>query len=127
MISPLKTSDANWHNKCIELFEKRISISIIDDANYNLNVNSDSIKSFQRFTLSKKFLAFLGLFYLLAILCLVLLYYSFSSQNTTNLAIILSIIFFIICTTIPTYYLIKNKAPEIIKTERGIDIVFRHR
>ena len=124
MSYPIKTSDANWLNKCIELFEKRISISIIEDTNYNLNVNSDVIKSFRRFTLSKKSLSFLLLFYLLAVVCLVLFYYSFSLQSTKTLGIILSIIFFALCSAIPTYYLLKNKAPRIRKTEQGIDIIF---
>ena len=121
---PIKTSDNNWLEKSLELFEKRISISITDDANYGLNLNSDVLKLFKRFTLSQTALMFLGAFYVLAILCMVLLYYSFSLQYTKTLGVILSAIFLIICVGIPTYYLSKNRRPKIEKTEQGIDIKF---
>lgn len=121
---PIKTSDNNWLEKALELFDKRISISITDDANYSLNTNSDVLKVFKRYTLSQTSLMFIGAFYFLAIVCLVLLYYSFSLQYTKYLGIILSIIFLIICIGIPTYYLSKNKRPKIEKTEQGIDIKF---
>ena len=121
---PIKTSNNNWLEKALELFEKRISISITDDANYNLNISSDVMKLFKRYTLSQTALMFLGAFYVLAIVCLVLLYYSFSLQYTKYLGVILSTIFLIICVGIPTYYLAKNRHPKIEKTEQGIDIKF---
>jgi len=121
---PIKTSDNNWLEKALELFAKRISISITDDANYNLNISSDVLKVFKRYTLSQTSLMFLGAFYVLAIGCLVLFYYSFSLQYTKNLGVTLSIIFLIICIGIPTYYLSKNRRPKIEKTEQGIDIKF---
>jgi hypothetical protein len=121
---PIKTSDNNWLEKALELFEKRISISITDDANYNLNISSDVLKVFKRYTLSQTSLMFLGAFYVLAIGCLVLFYYSFSLQYTKYLGVTLSLIFLIICIGIPTYYLSKNRRPKIEKTEQGIDIKF---
>ena len=121
---PIKTSDNNWLEKSLELFEKRISISITDDANYGLNLNSDVLKLFKRFTLSQAALMFLGAFYVLAIVCMVLLYYSFSLQYTKSLGVILSAIFLIICISIPTYYLAKNRRPKIEKIEQGIEIKF---
>lgn len=124
MSYPLKTSGDNWLEKAIELYEKRISISIIDDAKYNLNANSDVIKIFQRYTLPKNSIFFLIPFYFLSLVCMVLLYYSFSLHYIKYLGIILSTFFLILCAVIPTYYLIKNRAPKIKKTEQGIDIVF---
>ncbi|MHB1688763.1 MAG: hypothetical protein ACYCVH_15525 [Ignavibacteriaceae bacterium] len=121
---PIKTSDNNWLEKALELFEKRISISITDDANYNLNISSDVTKLFKKYTLSQTALMFLGAFYVLAIVCMVLLYYSFSLQYTKYLGVILLTIFLIICIGIPTYYLAKNRHPKIEKTEQGIDIKF---
>jgi len=121
---PIKTSDNNWLEKSLELFGKRISISITDDANYGLDLNSDVLRLFKRFTLSQTALMFLGAFYVLAILCMVLLYYSFSLQYTKNLGVILSAIFLIICISIPTYYLAKNRQPKIEKIDQGIEIKF---
>ncbi len=77
---PIKTSDDNWLEKALELYDKRVSISITDDANYNLSISSDILKVFKRLTLSQRSLIFLGAFYVLAIGCLVLFYYSFSLQ-----------------------------------------------
>ena len=121
---PIKTSDNNWLEKALELFDKRISISITDDANYNLNISSEVLKVFKRYTLSQRSLMYLGAFYVLAIGCLVMFYYSFSLQYTKYLGVTLSIIFLIICIGIPTYYLSKNRRPKIEKTEQGIDIKF---
>lgn len=121
---PIKTSDNNWLEKALELFEKRISISITDDANYNLNISSDVLKMFKRYTLSQTALMSLGAFYVLVIVCLVLLYYSFSLQYVKYLGVIISTVLLFICIGIPTYYLAKNRHPEIEKTEHGIDIKF---
>lgn len=121
---PIKTSDVNWLEKSLELFEKRISISITDDANYGLNFNSDVLKLFKRVTLSKTNLLILGAFYLLAVFCAVLLYHSFNLQYTKTLSVILSTIFLIICMGIPTYFLVKNSRPKIEKIEQGIEIKF---
>ena len=121
---PLKTSDNNWLEKALELYEKRISFSIIDDAGYNFNIHSDVLKIFKRSTLSKKSLLFLIPFYVLAIVCMVLLYYSFSLQYTKYLGVILSALFLVICVSIPTYFLVVNRSPEIEKTVQGIDIKF---
>ena len=121
---PIKTSDSNWLEKALVLFEKRISISITDDANYNLNMTSDVMKLFKRYTISQNGLMLIGAFYVLALVCLVLLYYSFSLQYTKYLGAILSTILFFICLGIPTYYLAKNRQPIIEKTEQGIDIKF---
>lgn len=123
---PIKTSDNNWLEKALELFEKRISISITDDANYNMNINSDVLKLFKRFTLSQTALMFLSVFYVLAIVCMILLYFSFSLQYTKSLGVVLSSAFMIICTSIPTYYLAKNRRPKIEKTEKGIEIKFHN-
>jgi hypothetical protein len=124
MSYPIKTSDNNWLEKALELSEKRISISITDDSNYNITVDSDVIKLFKRFTLSQTALLLLGAFYVLGIICMVLLYYSFSLQSTKYLGVTLSIVFLIICLGIPTFYLLRNKHPKIEKTEHGIDIKF---
>ncbi len=121
---PIKTSDNNWLEKALELSEKRISISITDDANYNLDTSSDVLKLFKKYSLSQTALMFLGAFYVLAIFCMVLLYYSFSLQYTKYLGVTLSAIFLFICLGIPTYYLAKNRHPKIEKTEQGIDIKF---
>ena len=121
---PIKTSDKNWLEKALELSEKRISISITDNGNYNLNTNSDVLKLFKKYSLSQSALMFLGAFYVLAIVCMVLLYYSFSLQYTKFLGVMLSAIFLIICIGIPTYYLAKNRHPIIEKTEQGIDIKY---
>jgi len=121
---PLKTSDDNWLEKALELFEKRISISIFDDAPYNLNVNSDSMKMFKRYTLSQRALMFLGAFYVLSLVCVVLFYLSLFLQYSKLLEISLSFIGVIVCFGIPSYYLIKNRAPIIEKTDNGIDIKF---
>jgi len=121
---PLKTSDNNWLEKALELSEKRISISITDDANYNLDTSSDVVKLFKKYSLSQSALICLGAFYVLAIVCVVLLYYSFSMHYAKYLGITLSIISFFICIGIPTYYLSKNRHPIIEKSEQGIDIKF---
>jgi len=121
---PIKTSDNNWLEKSLELSAKRISISITDDANYNLNTSSDVMKLFKKYSLSQSALMFLGAFYVLAIVCMVLLYYSFSLQYTKYLGVMLSTILFFVCLGIPTYYLAKNRHPKIEKTDQGIDIKF---
>jgi len=121
---PIKTSDSNWLGKALELYEKRISISIIDDAEYDLDINSDSMKSFKRFTLPYTAFKFLGVFYLLSIVCMALFYYSLSLQYYKFLGIALSIIFLFICAGIPTFYLVKYRAPKIEKTDIGVDIKF---
>jgi len=121
---PIKTSDTNWLEKALELFEKRTSISITDDANYNLNTESEVLKLFKRFTLPQTGFVFIGAFYVLAIVCAVLLYHSFSLQYAKIIGITLSIILLIVCAGIPTYYLVKNRAPKIEKTKTGIDIRF---
>jgi hypothetical protein len=124
---PIKTSDINWLDKASLKFNKRISISIIDDANYNLNIGSDIIKMFSRFTLSIKSIAFLCVFYVLAVVCMIMLYLSFSLQYSRYLGIGLSAIFLIVCIGLPTYYLAKNNSPKIEKTEQGVDIIFSNK
>jgi hypothetical protein len=121
---PIKTSDADWLSKTIKLSNQRINISITDDAGYNLDVDSDSMKLLKRFTLSQFSLMILGAFCLLAVVSLVMLYYSLSLQFAKNIGITLSIISFFVCSGIPTYFLAKNKAPMVFKTENGIDIKF---
>ena len=123
---PLKTSDDNWLQQALELVNKRISISIVDDANYNLNINSDSIKIFNKYSLSYKELTFLGLFYALSLLCIFLLYLSTFLQYTKNLGLVLSFLGFIVCFSIPTYYLRKNRPPRITPIESGVDIIFSY-
>lgn len=124
---PIKTSDNNWLEKAIELSEKRISLSIIDDNNYNLKLDSEVIKIFKKYSLSQTSLIFLGAFYVLALFCMVLFHFSFSLQYTQTLGVILSAIFIVICTVIPTYYLAKNRHPKIVKTEQGVDIKFNYK
>jgi hypothetical protein len=116
---PIKTSDNNWLIKALELSEKRIIISITDDNNYNLDISSDVLKLFIKYSLSQSALMFLGAFYVLAIVCMVMLYYFFSLQYTKFLGLILSTIFLIICIGIPTYYLAKNRHPKIEKRNKG--------
>jgi hypothetical protein len=124
---PLKTSDDKWLKQALELVNKRISISIIDDAHYNLNINSDCIRIFNKYSLSYKELTFLGLFYALSLLCAILLYLSTFLQYTKNLGLVLSFLGFIVCFSIPTYYLRKNRSPHISPTESGVDIIFSSR
>lgn len=124
---PLKTSDNNWLEKAIELSEKRISLSIIDDNNYNLKLDSEVIKIFKKYSLSQTSLIFLGAFYALALFCMVLFHFSFSLQYTQTLGVILSALFIAICTVIPTYYVAKNRYPKIVKTEQGVDIKFNNK
>ncbi|MCK9212230.1 MAG: hypothetical protein M0P61_15425 [Ignavibacteriaceae bacterium] len=121
---PVKTSDTNWLEKTLELFEKRISISIIDDASYKLHETSDIMKMFNRYTLNQRTLMFIGAFYVLSLVCIVLFYQSLFLQYAKPLGVSLSFIGIIVCFGIPTYFLMKNKAPMIEKTDSGIDIKF---
>lgn len=124
---PIKTSDYNWLEKTIELSEKRINLSIIDDNNYNLKLDSEVLKIFKKYSLSQTSLIFLGAFYPLAIFCMVLFHFSLSLHHFQTLGVIISAIFIVIYTVIPTYYLAKNSYPKIIKTEQGVDIKFNNK
>jgi hypothetical protein len=121
---PLKTSDSKWLEKALELFNKRISFSIIDDAHYNLDKNSDIVKIFKGFSLRHIELIFLGSFYTLSVVCAILFYFSISLQYAKSLGLFLAFSGFIICFGLPTYYLRKNRPPHISQTESGIDIIF---
>jgi hypothetical protein len=123
---PIKTSDNDWLKRTVELFEKRISISITDDAGYNFNINHDVLKLFKRFTLSKTFIMFISVFYLLAIGCFILLLYSFSLQYAKALGVTLAIILLFVCLGIPSYYLVKNKPPKVEQAENCISIKFNN-
>jgi|GEM_PF-3080073 len=120
----VKTSDSNWLEKTLELFEKRISISIVDDAFYKLQETSDIMKMFNRYTLNQRALMFIGAFYVLSLVCIVLFYQSLFLQYAKLLGVSLSFVGIIVCFGLPTYYLMKNKAPVIEKTDNGIDIKF---
>jgi hypothetical protein len=121
---PIKTSDKVWLTKAHELYNKRISITIIDDADYNLDINSDSIESFKRFSLRYTQIVFLSLFYFLSFICGGLFIVSFSLHYAKPLGLLFSILGIFICFGIPTYLLRKNRPPKIIKTNSGIDIIF---
>jgi hypothetical protein len=121
---PIKTSDTNWLAKALELFEKRTSISITDDANYNLDLNSDSMKLFRKLTLNHRTLMIMSLFYALSLLCAILFYLSLKLKYSQALGVILSAAGVVVCFAIPTYYLRKNRKPKIEKTDKGVDIKF---
>ncbi len=123
---PIKTSDPNWLSKAVDVFNQRISISIIDDANFGINENSDSLRMFKRHTLSLRQVILLLTFYLIALTCMVLLYLSFSLHYAKYLGIGLSVLFLIVCITIPTYFFVKNKAPLIFKSNLGVEIKFHN-
>jgi hypothetical protein len=121
---PVKTSDNKWLEKVIELINQRISTHIIDDAFYDLNKNSECIKMFKRFSLKPNTLIFLLSYYVLSVICTFFFYLSFSLPYARTLSLLLSFLGIMVCIGIPTYYLRKNRPPDIIQTESGIDIVF---
>ncbi len=123
---PIKTSEATWLARAQELYKKRISITIIDDADYKLDINSDSIKSFKRYSLRYSEIIFLSLFYCLSLICVGLFIASLSLRYAKPIGLIFSIIGMLICFGIPTFYLRKNRPPKIIKTDSVIEISFSY-
>ncbi len=123
---PVKTSSDNWLNKAIELYYRRVSISIIDDDNYGVKDSKDIRKIFSTSTMQQTELLIMYGFYVLAIVCVVLLVMSFSLAYSYAkvLGIVLSSVGIIVCLFIPRYYLKKNKAAKIILREDGIDVKF---
>ena len=121
---PLKTSNAEWLSKAIELYSKRISMSIVDDAFYNLNPDSDCLKGFKRYTMTVSNFFSVCLFYLLCGICFILLLVSLFIPHAKLFEITLSFAGLIICYSIPTYQLAKNRPPKIRKTDSGVEIDF---
>lgn len=121
---PIKTSNDQWLVKARELYYKRVNINIDDDANFFTEENSNLLKEFRGVTLPFKTLYFLSVFYLLAVICIVLGYLSVSLGSSPASVIAFASAGTIVCFLIPTIVILKNKAPQIIATESGYKIIF---
>ena len=86
--------------------------------------SKDLQKVFSGLTMKKAELFFLYGFYVLAAISCISMIMSFSLASTEFLAVSLSSISMMICIIIPSYRFRKNKAPNIIVRDDGIDIKF---
>lgn len=124
MATIIKTSDEKWQTKATNLYYKRTSFSIIDDSKYGLNYVSDKLGLYKKTTLKGSQLLFVFVIYLLAVVCGVLIFLSFSLGDDKFFGIILSSIGLIVFAFVPTYYLIKNKAPKVDEIDNGYEVNF---
>ncbi|MDR3625329.1 MAG: hypothetical protein P4L45_00765 [Ignavibacteriaceae bacterium] len=122
----IRTSNEHWLNKAIELYNSRVSITIVDDAEWGICDSKDVREILSGFTLKLKGLLLVEMiiFYSLSILFAVALAMSISHHNTSFLVILLSSAGLIVCLAIPCCYLWKNKSGKIVVNDDGIDVIF---
>jgi amino acid permease len=79
---------------------------------------------YKKTTLKGSQLLFVFVIYFLAVVCGVLIFLSFSLGDDKFFGIILSSIGLIVFAFVPTYYLIKNKAPKVDEIDNGYEVNF---
>ncbi len=124
MANIIKTSDSNWLIKVSTLYYSRSNFNVLDDSKLGLEYISDKVGLYKKTTLKTSQLLFVAVIYLLALCCGFLIFVSFSLGEDKLLGIILSLIGLIVFAFVPTYYLLKNKAPIVEQNEDGFKIRF---
>ncbi|MBI9070135.1 MAG: hypothetical protein JEY94_00965 [Melioribacteraceae bacterium] len=122
---PIKTSQDDWLNKAIELFYNRVSFDLIDDGNFDLNLDSEILKVFAKTTLKESQIIWRSIFYVFALVCAYLFVISFSVIYGREIAQILSALGVVACIAIPSLMLKRNKSPKIIEEDGLIKITFK--
>ena len=121
---PIKTSNDDWLNKAIQLYHNRVSIDLIDDANYGLTLDSEIIEVFSKATLKVGQFIWTSIFYVFALVSAYLFVRSFSVTHAKEVSLIFSGVGVILCLLIPSLVFHKNKAPKVFKDGDIIKVTF---
>ena len=124
---PIKTSNDQWLVKARELYYQRVNFNLEDDTNFFTEENLKLLNEFRGITLPFKTLYFLSVFYVLAIICIVLGFLTVTLSPNSTSGIVFSIVGTIVCAFIPTKIILKNKSPNISSTDSGYKIIFNHK